>query len=155
MALSSPTRRNNVGSDSIVSTAQQWVQIDYNDSGDMKRKKWSNKVSLESVKQMPGHALCIWFETELGDAAAYSTAPGRNLPTYGRLYLPLEVPLNLEAGDNVDVDLSCHRFGKSWEWTWSLESANYRSEQSSIDSRLLSDAPTFSWVKNSWIYPTE
>ncbi len=68
------------------------------------------------------HAYLLWFDSELLPGIGMSAAPGARAPwVYGRLVLPLAVPLKLEAGDQLQLRLAVWPVASDFAYTWRSE----------------------------------
>jgi protein arginine N-methyltransferase 1 len=64
------------------------------------------------------HGIGLWFETELDEAAGFSTGPGGPETIYGRLVLPLMEPLILAPRDRLALMLEARLLGEEYLWRW-------------------------------------
>jgi len=65
------------------------------------------------------HCYLLWFDAELVPGVGMSAAPGAKAPmVYGRLVLPLLEPVELVAGDRLDLRLSVWPAGGDFAYTW-------------------------------------
>ena len=65
------------------------------------------------------HGLGVWFDTELAEGIGFSNAPWAEEHVYGSAFFPWPEPVELEAGDRVDVDLRAQLAGEEYVWSWS------------------------------------
>lgn len=79
------------------------------------------------------HGLLVWFDAELAEGIGFSNRPGEPELIYGQAFFPLEAPLELEQGDQVQVTLSANMVGDDYLWRWdtcasrdNAPMANYR-----------------------------
>jgi protein arginine N-methyltransferase 1 len=103
------------GADALLASPSCWTELDYRvvDSPHVE-----STLSWEISGRGRAHGLGLWFEAELGDGIAFSTAPGGPESVYGRLVLPFARTLDLERGDTLAVDLSARLVGDDYLWRW-------------------------------------
>ena len=64
------------------------------------------------------HGFSIWFETDLVPGVGFSTAPDQTETVYGRLFLPLSEPLQVDEGDRIQVSIKAALEDDSHLWVW-------------------------------------
>jgi SAM-dependent methyltransferase len=64
------------------------------------------------------HGFSIWFEAELLPGITFSTAPDGEETIYGRAFLPLPKPEEVDAGDTLRVEIRAKRDVNSMIWIW-------------------------------------
>ena len=64
------------------------------------------------------HGLLLWFDAELGDGIGFSNAPGGPELIYGQGFFPLQTPIALQPGDQVEVRLRADLTGDDYTWQW-------------------------------------
>jgi protein arginine N-methyltransferase 1 len=72
-------------------------------------------VSLPVLRGGTAHALAVWFEATIWDDLRFSNAPGTAM-AYTRILLPLAEPVELVAGDDVQVLVRTTETGERWAW---------------------------------------
>lgn len=60
------------------------------------------------------HGFCVFFTATLADGIELTNREARST-SWSQAFLPLEVPVQLHAGDRVEVELRTDR-GRSWRW---------------------------------------
>lgn len=96
----------------VLTTAASWATIEY---ATCDVHTFESTVELTCTRRGIAHGLCIWFEATLLDDIRYTTAPGWSL-AYGRCYLPLLEPVQLEPEDRIRVTLRAEEMGDRWAW---------------------------------------
>jgi SAM-dependent methyltransferase len=83
-------------------------------------------VDLEVAQAGVVHGLSIWFEAELVPGVVFSTAPDLEETVYGRLFLPLRLPLEVDVGDRLRVTVKAALDDdlRLWIWRGRLEGAD-------------------------------
>jgi protein arginine N-methyltransferase 1 len=67
------------------------------------------------------HGLCAWFDATLSEGVGFSNAPsvaGAPRAIYRNLFLPFPSPVELQAGDALDVKLKADLVGEEYVWRW-------------------------------------
>lgn len=110
--------RERIGPENLMTEPECWATLDYRtiDGSDT-----DADAELRWTITQPGgaHGLSLWFESDLLPGVHLSNAPDQpQNPIYGQSFLPLERPLELGAGDAVDVQLSARRIENSYVWNW-------------------------------------
>ncbi len=65
-----------------------------------------------------GHALYLWFDSELYPSIGFSNAPGEPDTVCGGTFLAWPEPAELEVGDEVRVSLSFRLVNSEYVWAW-------------------------------------
>lgn len=89
--------------------------------------------------------LVSWFATTLADGVAYDTGPSSGRTVYDRAFLPLESPLAVHAGDEVQVEVRTRFDGGDYVWVWDVllrraAGGEARQRGSNLASRAMSAA---------------
>jgi hypothetical protein len=61
---------------------------------------------LESDAEV--HGLVYWFDLDLGGGERLSNAPGAETGSWGHLYLPIDPPLQVRAGGEIQAEVTAH-----------------------------------------------
>jgi SAM-dependent methyltransferase len=68
------------------------------------------------------HAWLMWFDSELLPGVSMSAAPGAKAPwVYGRLVLPMAVPVSLSVGDSLHLRIGVWPVAGDFAYTWRTE----------------------------------
>ncbi len=78
----------------------------------------SGRHRFEITRAGTAHGLVVWFDTELTAGIGFSNAPWAEEHVYGSAFFPWPEPVELEAGDRVDVDLRAQLAGEEYVWSW-------------------------------------
>jgi SAM-dependent methyltransferase len=96
---------------------QSFGQIDYRGTPGLPPAAALEWLINEAAKV---HAWLLWFEAELIPGVTISAAPGAFNPwVYGRLVLPLQQPVDLQAGDRLGLRLRVLPVGGDFAYAWS------------------------------------
>jgi protein arginine N-methyltransferase 1 len=126
----------------LLTEPQSWGVLDY-------RVLEDPSVRAELAWSVDGpcvaHGLCLWFERMLLDGVGFSNAPGRPKGVYRHTLLLFETPLELAAGDEVQVRLRAAYVADDYVWRWSVratrgEQVKADLDQSTFESHLLSSS---------------
>jgi protein arginine N-methyltransferase 1 len=80
-----------------------------------------NSVSLSVDRAGTGHGIVLWFDTVLIDDIGFSNAPGQPETVYSRAFFPWLEPVNLEAGDRVDLQFQARLVDGAYVWVWNTD----------------------------------
>jgi protein arginine N-methyltransferase 1 len=126
----------------LLTEPQSWGVLDY-------RVLEDPSVRAELAWSADGpclaHGLCLWFERMLLDGVGFSNAPGQPKGIYRHTLLPFETPLELAAGDEVQVRLGAHYVAGDYVWRWrarvsARDQVKADLDQSTFESHLLSSS---------------
>ena len=62
------------------------------------------------------HGIGGWFAAELATGINLSNAPPTKTPSWSHAFLPLESPVEVEAGDRLDLRISTSHNAARWQW---------------------------------------
>lgn len=79
------------------------------------------------------HGILGWFDLQLGDRWL-STGPEGEPTHWSLAFLPLDPPLELKAGDAIELELDRPEFG---EWTWTVSWGGGRQRHSTFHGRRM------------------
>lgn len=100
----------------LLLAAQPWVELDYA-GGEFKPAPGPMVFRSERTRRL--HFLALWFDTELFQGIGFSNAPGGEMPrVYGQLLLPFAQPIEIGAGDRLEVELRSDRMRDDYIFTW-------------------------------------
>lgn len=130
-----PWRRNNYGLDmssalqlavntltrvsakpeQLVCPGKLWTTLDYHS---IEQLNASGELAWQVESDRIVHGLLIWFDTELVQGVGFSNAPEQPKLVYGQLFLPLQQPVGLAAGDMIAVSLHADLVDANYLWRW-------------------------------------
>lgn len=93
-----------------------------------------NQIEMKITKNGLCHGWLGWFQIHLADKWL-STSPLKTQTHWRQIFLPLDQPVQVKAGDNISFELNRPEFG---EWTWTTVTANTQQRQSTFLSEPLS-----------------
>jgi len=99
----------------LLTAPQRWIEIDYMS---VEHPNFSGTLSWKIDDPGIAHGLLVWFDADLGDGFGYSNRPGSEDLIYGRAFFPLQKPVSLENGDEVQVQLSANLVNDDYVWSW-------------------------------------
>ena len=76
------------------------------------------KLRFRTMRSGTAHGVTAWFEAQLFDGAGFSTAPGTMGTVYGQGFLPWLEPVELEAGQEIELDLHVDPVSGDYVWRW-------------------------------------
>ena len=102
----------------LMSQPQDLAVIDYRT---VTEPNVDTTVELVADKDGIVHGLLIWFDAEIAEGLGYSNAPGQPELVYGQMFLPLENPPHLKAGDRVQLRFRANLIDNNYLWSWDGE----------------------------------
>ena len=69
------------------------------------------------------HGITAWFEAQLVEGIGFSTAPGTMGTICGQGFFPWLEPVELETGQEIEVDLHADPVGGDYVWRWDTKIA--------------------------------
>lgn len=109
------TNRCTMGGEQLRSEVQVWARLDYRGT---LPARISGMLTWQLAHAATLHGVLLWFVGELYGGYTLSNAPGQPSMVYGQLFLPLERPLDVAAGDEVRVQLDAIDLGPRYVWRW-------------------------------------
>lgn len=104
-----------VVSESLLGQPVLWHELDYQQTEEVNVCK---NISLPVTQKGTAHGLSIWFDTELLSGVEFSNAPGSAELIYGQGFFPFQQPLEVAAGDRIDVRVEARLIGDDYVWRW-------------------------------------
>lgn len=98
----------------VLTDSVCWRELDYYRIDEI---NVCENVSFSVTRSGTTHGLILWFDAELLDGVGFSNAPGNEL-IYSNAFFPLQQPVNVEAGDQINVRLQAQLIGDDYTWRW-------------------------------------
>ncbi|HXQ74766.1 MAG TPA: class I SAM-dependent methyltransferase [Pyrinomonadaceae bacterium] len=92
-----------------------WHELDYQRTEEV---NVCQNISLPVARKGMAHGLSLWFDTELISGVGFSNAPGGAELIYGQGFFPFQQPLDVAAGDRIDVRLEARLIRDDYVWRW-------------------------------------
>jgi len=94
-----------------------WATLDYSTISD---PNVAGEMSFDVTRDGKAHGMLIWFDATMADGVGFSNAPGAENPAkvYGRSFFPWSSPVELKAGDQVNVRLGARLVGADYVYRW-------------------------------------
>lgn len=108
-------RKVNAKAEHLLVPPQQWATLDY---CDITAPDVAGELSWTIGREGTAHGLLLWFDAELAEGIGFSNAPGEPKLVYGQGFFPFEQPLNLAAGERVDIRVAADLTGNDYTWRW-------------------------------------
>ena len=107
--------RGEVADEQRLTDAGEWTTLDYAsiDGPDAR-----GRLEWEAARGGTAHGVSVWFDADLGDGIGYSTGPGTKT-VYGTPFFPWETPVEVKAGDRIEVEIVARLVGDDYVWFWS------------------------------------
>jgi protein arginine N-methyltransferase 1 len=105
--------------DNLLTEPKRWATLDYAVASDTDVR---TRVALTVSRSGTGHGLAAGFDRTVSEGVDISNAPdtpdaSRHV-VYGTVFLPWPMPVALDAGDVVTVDLEARLMGQDYIWSW-------------------------------------
>jgi type I protein arginine methyltransferase len=108
-------RKTHAPAEELLTDSCDLFDLDY---GSLSTTNVGGSFTTEVVRHGTAHGLCVWFDTQLFGPIGFSNAPGRPQAIYGQGFFPLPVPVAVDAGDVVAVDLRAIQAYDDYIWIW-------------------------------------
>jgi protein arginine N-methyltransferase 1 len=106
---------NHFSPDQLLTHPQTWAVLDYSVGANAcAAADLSFSVSRSGI----AHGVCLWFETDLIDGIAYSSAPSPQKTIYGQTFLPWLEPVPVQEGQQILLSLQANLVGREYVWRW-------------------------------------
>lgn len=69
------------------------------------------------------HGIGVWFRAYLGWDVAIDNRPGDGSASWSQVFLPLEDPIAVSAGEEIDIAVQANATGTRWSWSTSTSTA--------------------------------
>jgi len=93
----------------------RWAEIDYRTVEDPNLKAQINWTTHQSGI---AHGYMLWFDTVVTEDVTLTSAPYAPEIAYGSAFFPFLKPVELQAGDQVELDIRADLISQDYMWTW-------------------------------------
>jgi len=102
----------------LLSDSQEWHELDYVNGANPRAAK-----ALRFVTTRAGtvHGFVLWFATKLFGEIGFCSEPGTRDSVYGQVFLPLQEPVDVAAGEEIRAGLHADLIGADYVWRWEFE----------------------------------
>lgn len=107
--------------DNLLGQPVCWHELDYYH---LEEANCSEDVSLTAARAGVAHGLTIWFDAELFADIGFSNGPDQEALIYKSAFFPFQEPLEVSAGDRIDVHLNGRLIGDDYVWRWNTTFAS-------------------------------
>jgi type I protein arginine methyltransferase len=111
-------RRWQAAPDALLVTPKVWTTVDY---GSQKNPNARGSVEWTIDDPCEAHGLCVWFDCEMAPGYVLSNAPGVEHSVYQQAFFPWPETRQLEAGDEITVEIRADLVGEDYIWSWDTE----------------------------------
>src|SRR4029077_1333488 len=105
----------------LLTEPKLWATIDY---ADVENPDFQGSLNWTVQRAGTGHAIAVWFDTELVDGVGFSNAPGAPEAIYASMMYPWMNSVPLAAGQSVCVDLQAKLLEEDYFWRWMTKIAS-------------------------------
>jgi predicted RNA methylase len=101
----------------LLAEPQLWATLDYSTVSD---PNVAGQTTFTAMRDGIAHGLLVWFDATLAKGIGFSNAPGVENPTkvYGNSFFPWSSPVELGAGDQINVRLEARLVGADYVYLW-------------------------------------
>lgn len=110
--------------ENLLGQPVRWHELDYHLVEDA---DFSEDISLTVARDGVAHGLTIWFDAELFDGIGFSNGPDHEALIYKSAFFPFEEPLEVTAGERIDVHFEGRLIGDDYVWRWNTTSSSGKS----------------------------
>jgi hypothetical protein len=126
-------KKGEVTADQLLSEPRCWTTVDY---ASIDRPNVEARVGWTATRAGTGHGIVMGLDRTLADGIRLCNAPGAAAALgkesiYATLFFPWPSPVQLSAGDQIDVDLRATLVGGDYTWCWNSEITS-RAHSSSV-----------------------
>lgn len=109
----------------LLTEPQAWCVLDYREK---LKPRAGAKLQFTATRSGTAHGATAWFETQLFEEIGFSTAPGNMGAIYGQGFLPWLEPVELEAGQEIEVGLHADPVSGDYIWRWDTKIAAHHAQ---------------------------
>ena len=73
-------------------------------------------VREEAIKDAFVHGIGVWFRSDLTPGTTITNAPPNSVPSWEQGFLPIDEPIEVSVGDDVEFEVSSSDSGADWTW---------------------------------------
>ncbi|HWZ98159.1 MAG TPA: 50S ribosomal protein L11 methyltransferase [Candidatus Dormibacteraeota bacterium] len=115
----------------LLSRAQEWHVLDYLAGANPKA---GSTLRFKTTRAGTVHGFTVWFETKLFGEIGFCTKPGTKDSVYGQVFLPLLMPVEVDADEKICADLHADLIGTDYVWRWEFK-AEAKPGRNAVDYR--------------------
>ena len=117
--------------ESLLGQPVCWYELDYYG---VEEADFAKDISLTATRTGIAHGITLWFDAELFEGIGFSNGPDHEALIYKSAFYPFQEPLEVNAGDRIDVRLEGRLIGDDYVWRWntSLASKGISFKQSTL-----------------------
>jgi len=95
-----------------------WTRIDYHRVEDFDVRA---DISWQAARNGTAHGVAVWFDSELADGISISNHPAAPKMIYGVGLFPFSQPVELAAGERIQLRLAADFVNDGYVWRWDTE----------------------------------
>jgi type I protein arginine methyltransferase len=107
--------------ENLLSESLCWYELDY---GSLTETNFDVRLELTITRAGTAHGFALWFDAELIDGVGFSNAPGADDLIYGNAFFPFKEPVEVAAGDRIEIRLEARLIGEDYVWRWDTTSSS-------------------------------
>jgi protein arginine N-methyltransferase 1 len=109
----------------LLTAPQRWCTLDY--TAHLNPRAGAT-LRFRATRSGTAHGVTAWFETQLFEDIGFSTAPGTVGSIYGQGFLPWLEPVEVAAGQEIEVDLHADPVSGDYVWRWDTKVAAHNGQ---------------------------
>ena len=103
--------------DDLLAEGRAAMQIDYRS---VQGTDQSGEAEWVMDGQGPVEGLAVWFETDVGGGAGFSTIPGGPVTAYRQMFVPFRTGVPIAQGDRLRIHLAATQVHDNYVWRWRM-----------------------------------
>ena len=108
-------RKTQVKPEQFLAEPVCWHTIDY---GEVESRDVRAEISWRAARNGTAHGFAVWFDSELVDDLGFSNHPSAPRLIYGQGFFPFSSPVEVSAGDRVELRLAANFVQDNYVWRW-------------------------------------
>jgi len=111
-------RKTQVESEQFLAEPVCWHTIDYHEVENCDVRA---EISWRAARSGTAHGFAVWFDSELIDDIGFSNHPSAPRMIYGQGFFPFSNPVDVSAGDRVELRLAADFVQDNYVWRWDTD----------------------------------
>lgn len=108
-------RRVNLKPEALLTEPQTFSVLDYRC---ITQPNQRGTLRWRAMRPGIAHGLLLWFDADLAEGIGFSNAPGEPQLIYGQAFFPLQTPVALADGDEIEADIAANLVDGQYIWSW-------------------------------------
>ena len=130
-------RKTYIKAEQFLAKPVCWATIDYNE---VESPDARAEISWHAARHGTAHGFAVWFDSELVGDIGFSNHPAAPRMIYGQGFFPFSQPVEVSAGDRIDLRLAAKFVQDDYIWRWDTQFLKTSFKQSTFYGAPLSTA---------------